>query len=67
VVKDGPETEEGKRVFRSDDPRSGAFGAPIHAMQDDGDVRTPVMRAQENGREDLGELEKRAAALDVRE
>lgn len=67
VVKDGPETEEGKRVFRSDDPRSGAFGAPIHAMQDDGDVRTPVMRAQENGREDLSELEKRAAALDVRE
>ena len=54
-------------MFRSDDPRSGAFGAPIHAMQDDGDVRTPVMRAQENGREDLSELEKRAAAVDVRE
>ncbi|KAJ9109048.1 hypothetical protein QFC21_000374 [Naganishia friedmannii] len=68
VLKDGPETAEGKRVFRSGDPRSGAFGAPIHAMQDgDGDVRTPVMRAQENGDDVFGELENRTAALDVRE
>ncbi|KAJ9125391.1 hypothetical protein QFC22_000351 [Naganishia vaughanmartiniae] len=66
VVKDGPETAEGKRVFRSDDPRSGAFGAPIHGMQD-GDVRPPVMRAQENGDDLFGELEERTAALDVRE
>lgn len=68
VIKDTPETAEGKRVFRSDDPRSGAFGAPIHAMRDgDGDVRTPVMRAQANGEDVFGELEDRTAALDVRD